>query len=90
MVAAAAPEPARALLAVAAREATAAGIDAILLGGAVVAAIAALIAFVAIRREPAPAPDAQSAEDVKPDEHVAVRHLDRGRRMAVPTAFRCR
>ena len=57
-VAAVAPEPARAALAAAARAATAAGINEILVGGALFAGVAAIVALLLVRREPArlPAP----------------------------------
>jgi len=51
-VSASAPETARAALAAAARAATAAGLNEILLGGAIVAGIAAVIAVAVVRQEP--------------------------------------
>jgi EmrB/QacA subfamily drug resistance transporter len=59
-----APEAARSALAAAARAATAVGINDILLGGALVAGIAAVIAFLVIR--PQPAVTEQAAEDREP------------------------
>jgi hypothetical protein len=53
-VADSAPEAGRSALAAAARAATAAGINEILLGGALVAGIAAVIAFLVIRPQPTP------------------------------------
>ncbi len=55
------PAPLRPAIAAAARTATASGIDAIMLGGAVVAAVAALIAFAVIRRQPRTAVESAQA-----------------------------
>jgi predicted MFS family arabinose efflux permease len=66
-----APEAARGFLAAAARSATAAGINEILLGGAALAGLAAVIAVLVIRREqPTPLDDAEP----QPDLAAAVSH----------------
>ena len=67
-VADAAPESARAALAAAARAATAAGINEILLGGAIAAAIAAVVAFVVIRPKRAEVEAARPPAETEPAE----------------------
>ena len=65
-ITAAAPEAFRGLLATAARSSTAIGINEILLTGSILAGVAALIALLVIRREPAAdAPPARAADDTE-------------------------
>jgi EmrB/QacA subfamily drug resistance transporter len=69
-----APAAVQGALAAAARTATAAGLNEILLGGAVVAAVSAVIALIVVRRSPAATPEAAPTETPVEAELVTSTH----------------
>jgi MFS family permease len=71
-ITAAAPDALRGLLAAAARSSTATGINEILLTGSILAGVAALIALIVIRREPAATAPALAASDTQSQASQAV------------------